>query len=254
MSGISRGPSRFNPPAGWPAAPQGWVPPAGWAPDPSWPAAPKGHRFWLDATSGRPTLGPPGAYGAKSKGKRFAGCGCLSLITLFVAGSCLGAISTTAGTAPTDPSSSTSPLALAATPTQSSARATPSMTPQTDTATTRPTSTLAPKPTTTRPPTPVADRTTTPAPKPAKTRPPTPAPARTTTPAPVRLATPTRSPQAPATQAPVAPVVPAGPPPGAVTVHGGSFCSGAGSIGISEKGRTLVCRVAKDGRLRWQRP
>jgi hypothetical protein len=38
---------RFNPPPGWPSAPEGWTPPDGWAPDPSWPAPPPGWRLWL---------------------------------------------------------------------------------------------------------------------------------------------------------------------------------------------------------------
>jgi Domain of unknown function (DUF4190)/Septum formation len=39
---------RFNPPAEWPAAPEGFVPPAGWQPDPSWPSAPPGWQLWVD--------------------------------------------------------------------------------------------------------------------------------------------------------------------------------------------------------------
>ena len=40
--------ARFNPPPGWPPAPQGWTPPPGWAPDPSWPAPPPGWQLWVD--------------------------------------------------------------------------------------------------------------------------------------------------------------------------------------------------------------
>lgn len=39
---------RFNPPPGWPAPPDGWVPPTGWQPDPGWPAAPPGWQIWTD--------------------------------------------------------------------------------------------------------------------------------------------------------------------------------------------------------------
>ena len=38
---------RYNPPPGWPAAPEGWQPPPGWAPDPSWPPAPEGWQLWV---------------------------------------------------------------------------------------------------------------------------------------------------------------------------------------------------------------
>src|SRR5215469_2755274 len=31
---------RFNPPPGWPPAPEGWAPGPGWQPDPWWPPAP----------------------------------------------------------------------------------------------------------------------------------------------------------------------------------------------------------------------
>jgi hypothetical protein len=33
---------RYNPPPGWPPAPEGFIPPPGWQPDPSWPPAPPG--------------------------------------------------------------------------------------------------------------------------------------------------------------------------------------------------------------------
>jgi len=45
---------KFNPPPGWPAQPEGWVPPPGWIPDPSWPPAPPGWQFWVPAGSGQP--------------------------------------------------------------------------------------------------------------------------------------------------------------------------------------------------------
>lgn len=38
---------KFNPPPGWPKAPDGWIPPKGWAPDPSWPEAPPGWQLWI---------------------------------------------------------------------------------------------------------------------------------------------------------------------------------------------------------------
>lgn len=38
----------FNPPPGWPEAPEGWLPPEGWQPDPSWPAAPPGWELVFD--------------------------------------------------------------------------------------------------------------------------------------------------------------------------------------------------------------
>lgn len=53
-------------------------------------------------------------------------------------------------------------------------------------------------------------------------------------------------PPAPAYTPPPAPKASSG------TVHPGSFCSNAGSGGISETGKAMVCATAKDGRLRWQ--
>jgi hypothetical protein len=45
---------RFNPPPGWPAAPDGWTPPPEWQPDPAWPAPPAGWQFWVDETPASP--------------------------------------------------------------------------------------------------------------------------------------------------------------------------------------------------------
>ncbi len=47
---------RFNPPHGWPQAPEGWVPPVGWKPDPAWPTMPEGWQLWLplDGATGLP--------------------------------------------------------------------------------------------------------------------------------------------------------------------------------------------------------
>lgn len=39
---------RFNPPPGWPPAPENFVPQPGWQPDPSWPPPPPGWRLWVD--------------------------------------------------------------------------------------------------------------------------------------------------------------------------------------------------------------
>jgi Domain of unknown function (DUF4190)/Septum formation len=39
---------RYNPPPGWPPAPEGFVPPPGWEPDPSWPPAPPGWQLVVD--------------------------------------------------------------------------------------------------------------------------------------------------------------------------------------------------------------
>jgi hypothetical protein len=41
----------FNPPPGWPAPPEGWVPPANWQPDPSWPPVPPGWQLWVHDTA-----------------------------------------------------------------------------------------------------------------------------------------------------------------------------------------------------------
>lgn len=40
--------ARFNPPPGWPPAPEGWSPGPGWAPDPAWPPLPPGWRLWVE--------------------------------------------------------------------------------------------------------------------------------------------------------------------------------------------------------------
>ena len=39
---------RFNPPPGWPPAPQGWLPPPGWRPPASWPPLPHGWQLVVD--------------------------------------------------------------------------------------------------------------------------------------------------------------------------------------------------------------
>ena len=40
---------RFNPPPGWPAPPEGFLPAPGWQPDPSWPPPPEGWQLWVPA-------------------------------------------------------------------------------------------------------------------------------------------------------------------------------------------------------------
>lgn len=39
---------RYNPPPGWPPAPEGFTPEPGWEPDPSWPPAPPGWQLWIN--------------------------------------------------------------------------------------------------------------------------------------------------------------------------------------------------------------
>jgi Domain of unknown function (DUF4190)/Septum formation len=39
---------RFNPPPGWPPAPEGFTPQSGWQPDPSWPPPPAGWQLWVN--------------------------------------------------------------------------------------------------------------------------------------------------------------------------------------------------------------
>jgi collagen type III alpha len=41
---------RFNPPPGWPPAPDGWVPPAGWTPPADFPPAPADWQWWVRAS------------------------------------------------------------------------------------------------------------------------------------------------------------------------------------------------------------
>jgi len=52
---------RFNPPPGWPAAPEGFTPEPGWQPDPSWPPPPPGWQLWVldDQPPGQAWM-PPG--------------------------------------------------------------------------------------------------------------------------------------------------------------------------------------------------
>ena len=52
--GKAPAPMRFNPPPGWPAPPDGWLPPQGWRSDPSWPPAPEGWRFLVPVAEPRP--------------------------------------------------------------------------------------------------------------------------------------------------------------------------------------------------------
>ena len=62
---------RYNPPPGWPPAPEGFTPPPGWQPDPSWPAPPPGWQLWVNddqmPTQASPQqtaqASPPGPYG-----------------------------------------------------------------------------------------------------------------------------------------------------------------------------------------------
>jgi hypothetical protein len=49
---------RFNPPPGWPPAPEGFTPPPDWRPDPAWPPAPPGWQLWLDDGAGMPAAPP----------------------------------------------------------------------------------------------------------------------------------------------------------------------------------------------------
>jgi Domain of unknown function (DUF4190)/Septum formation len=39
---------RYNPPPGWPPAPEGFSPSPGWQPDPSWPPPPPGWQLWVN--------------------------------------------------------------------------------------------------------------------------------------------------------------------------------------------------------------
>jgi hypothetical protein len=51
---------RFNPPPGWPPAPEGFVPPPGWQPDPAWPPLPAGWPLWVsDGTAPADTTPDP---------------------------------------------------------------------------------------------------------------------------------------------------------------------------------------------------
>lgn len=75
---------------------------------------------------------------------------------------------------------------------------------------------------------------------------PTPAPTPVhTTPAPTRDTEPTEP------EDDADPVVEDDSAGGGPVVHPGSFCSGEGSVGVTAKGKPMVCGVAKGGRLRW---
>lgn len=58
--------ARFNPPPGWPAAPNGWTPPPGWTPDPSWPPPPPGWSLWVDDSPTPPPAHPAAPTQASS--------------------------------------------------------------------------------------------------------------------------------------------------------------------------------------------
>jgi Septum formation/Domain of unknown function (DUF4190) len=47
---------RFNPPPGWPPAPEGFSPQPGWQPDPSWPPLPPSWQLWV--SEDQPTATP----------------------------------------------------------------------------------------------------------------------------------------------------------------------------------------------------
>lgn len=59
---------RYNPPPGWPPAPEGFSPGPGWQPDPSWPPAPPGWQLWVN--DDEPTYG-----GAQYGGAQYGGSG-----------------------------------------------------------------------------------------------------------------------------------------------------------------------------------
>lgn len=60
---------RYNPPPGWPPAPEGFTPGPGWQPDPSWPPPPPGWQLWVNddepAGSGWGSAATPGGYGGQ---------------------------------------------------------------------------------------------------------------------------------------------------------------------------------------------
>jgi Domain of unknown function (DUF4190) len=62
---------RFNPPPGWPPAPEGFVPPPGWQPDPAWPPPPPGWVFWTpdDAQDAPEPAGQAAGDGQPSPGQ-----------------------------------------------------------------------------------------------------------------------------------------------------------------------------------------
>lgn len=45
---------RYNPPPGWPPAPEGFAPEPGWQPDPSWPPPPPGWQLWVSDDEAAP--------------------------------------------------------------------------------------------------------------------------------------------------------------------------------------------------------
>ena len=57
---------RYNPPPGWPPAPEGFIPPPGWQPDPSWPPAPPGWQLVVDDSQMPTQVSPQPAVQANS--------------------------------------------------------------------------------------------------------------------------------------------------------------------------------------------
>lgn len=101
----------WNPPPGWPAAPEGWTMPTGWQPSPDWPPAPAGWIFWQRseaASDSTTTSTGPGP--AKSKPPMWIA----GLVGLVVVGGIIAAAgSSSADTKKSEPSkaSASSPTA-----------------------------------------------------------------------------------------------------------------------------------------------
>lgn len=57
---------RYNPPPGWPSAPEGFSPEPGWRPDPSWPSPPPGWQLWVSDDQ-------PAAYSSYDQGSYGSG-------------------------------------------------------------------------------------------------------------------------------------------------------------------------------------
>ena len=87
---------RFNPPPGWPPAPEDFAPKPGWQPDPSWPPPPAGWQLWVNEDQppgdspqtmnpGSPGTGPTSGWAIASFVLGLLSVAVLSVIFAFIA-------------------------------------------------------------------------------------------------------------------------------------------------------------------------
>ena len=95
---------RFNPPPGWPPAPQGWTPPPGWTSPTSWPAPAAGWTWYLPPISPALRKRPTGLILGGS-----VAAGVAIFLLVVIAGAVAGPTPTANGTPQAESSPSTNP-------------------------------------------------------------------------------------------------------------------------------------------------